>query len=53
MEVEDGGGGGYTVENSIKCTGKDDERKYTAIRTTTTTTTTTKNDNKNKQTTGP
>ena len=30
MEVE--GGGGYIVENSVKCTGKDDERKYIAIR---------------------
>ena len=31
--MEDGEGG-YMVENSIKCTGKDDERKYIAIRTT-------------------
>ena len=28
-------GGGYIVENSIKCTGKDDEWEYIAIRTTT------------------
>ena len=35
--------GGDIVENSIKCTGKDDERKYIATRNNE------NNDNKNKQ----
>ena len=35
MEVEGGGWREGVVENSIKCTGRDDGRKYIALRTTT------------------